>query len=139
MNRYVNRDGSELSVGPVPLPLAVAIPFTLASIWPWWGATQCGYIAAGQVALAVGKYASAAGMQARLKAAQLKAAQGGQTAGVGDDAGGWAGLRQRYMSPPSLEGNALESVAGGVDIVDAPASAGASGWSADELALLEAA
>lgn len=115
-NRWVNKDGTPLSFGPVPLPAALGVGLAMLSIYPSAYSRQFSYAAAGQLSLLGASYGAAMGVKARLKKAETVET-------------GYAG--QYHQAPAISVGGAYEIV--GADEVDA------GGWTAEELDLLNVA
>lgn len=65
--RFPSRDGSPLSLGPVPLSGVIGTLATVGAALPWAGAEQSSYVAASNLGLAAGTLGRKAGIAGRAK------------------------------------------------------------------------
>ena len=104
--RFPSKDGSRMSLGPVPLSALAGIGAAAASVVPWVGAHQMSYVAAANFGLAMGTLARGYGAADRAKsiADKKRAAKAAlaqldkepKVAGVFDDGYGHIELTDGY-------------------------------------------
>lgn len=70
--RWPNKDGTPLSLGPVPLSVVIGAPMLIGSLFPWVGAKQMSYVACALFGGASYRLGHAYGAVSRVKALAKK-------------------------------------------------------------------
>ena len=84
--RVRNKDGTMLSLGPVPLPVCVGVPALVGSVFDHFLSNQLAFVASAQFGLAAGTLGRAYGTAARIKKGETVATSDRATGLVqGDD------------------------------------------------------